>query len=300
MQKQGPPQSLDEILGAKKRKSAAPTNGAIKKQKTADKDAPKKKPAAQSNGAKKVRGEREQVPAVKPKATKGLKKATKPAALDVLADSDEEDLDLDDDEIDIEEDGLNGLDMDSDADDFDLAPSGSDDEILDDSDAEVRREKMWSEDEDSDAEERLTAANIEGLSRKLNEQRAREAAEAEAELAEDALQTNIAAELPDDEDETNGGLLAPDLQLLRSRITETVRVLSSFKDLADPAKSRADYTQSLLKDVCAYYGYSPFLAEKLYSLFPPQEALAFFDANETPRPMVIRTNTLRTLSSTAV
>jgi ribosomal RNA methyltransferase Nop2 len=294
MQKQGPPQSLDEILGAKKRKSAAPTNGAIKKQKTADKDAPKKKTAAQSNGAKKVRGEREPAPVVKPKATKVLKKTAKPAALDVLADSDEEDLELDDDEIDLEEDGLNGLDMDSDADDFDLAPSGSDDEILDDSDAEVRREKMWSEDEDSDAEERLTAANIEGLSRKLNEQRAREAAEAEAELAEDALQTNIAAELPDDEDETNGGLLAPDLQLLRSRITETVRVLSSFKDLADPAKSRADYTQSLLKDVCAYYGYSPFLAEKLYSLFPPQEALAFFDANETPRPMVIRTNTLRT------
>jgi ribosomal RNA methyltransferase Nop2 len=50
----------------------------------------------------------------------------------------------------------------------------------------------------------------------------------------------------------------------------------------------------LLKDICAYYGYSPFLAEKLFSLFPPQEALAFFDANETPRPMVIRTNTLRT------
>jgi ribosomal RNA methyltransferase Nop2 len=36
------------------------------------------------------------------------------------------------------------------------------------------------------------------------------------------------------------------------------------------------------------------LAEKLWRLFTPQEALAFFDANETPRPLVIRTNTLRT------
>jgi ribosomal RNA methyltransferase Nop2 len=295
MQKQGIPQPLDDFLGAKKRKSAAPTNSAIKKQKTADKESTKKA-VPQTNAAKKSRSEKVQVPVVKPKASNGVKKVAKPA-LDVLADSDEEDVDgLEDDEFDIEEEGLDGLEMDSDANDFDMAPSGSDDddEIQDDSDAEVRRGKMWSDDEDSDAEEKLTAANIEGLSRKLNEQRAREEAEAAAELAEDALQTNIAADLPDDEDETNGGLLAPDLQLLRSRITETVRVLSSFKDLADPAKSRADYTQSLLKDICAYYGYSPFLAEKLFSLFPPQEALAFFDANETPRPMVIRTNTLRT------
>ncbi|KAH0079550.1 NOL1/NOP2/sun family putative RNA met, partial [Aureobasidium melanogenum] len=88
--------------------------------------------------------------------------------------------------------------------------------------------------------------------------------------------------------------LAPDLQLLRTRITETTRVLTSFKELSDPSRSRADYINSLMNDICAYYGYSRFLAEKLWRLFTPQEALAFFDANETPRPLVIRTNTLRT------
>jgi ribosomal RNA methyltransferase Nop2 len=36
------------------------------------------------------------------------------------------------------------------------------------------------------------------------------------------------------------------------------------------------------------------LAEKLFNLFPPREAFAFFEANETPRPLVLRTNTLRT------
>jgi ribosomal RNA methyltransferase Nop2 len=41
-------------------------------------------------------------------------------------------------------------------------------------------------------------------------------------------------------------------------------------------------------------GYSEFLADKLLNLFPPREAQAFFEANETPRPIVIRTNTLRT------
>merc|ERR1711939_977203 len=35
-------------------------------------------------------------------------------------------------------------------------------------------------------------------------------------------------------------------------------------------------------------------AEKLFNLFPPKEAFAFFEANETHRPVVIRTNTLRT------
>lgn len=36
------------------------------------------------------------------------------------------------------------------------------------------------------------------------------------------------------------------------------------------------------------------MAEKLWNLFNPQEAFAFFEANETPRPVVIRTNTLKT------
>ena len=43
-----------------------------------------------------------------------------------------------------------------------------------------------------------------------------------------------------------------------------------------------------------YYGYNEFLAEKLFVLFSPSEAFAFFEANETPRPVVLRTNTLRT------
>ena len=191
---------------------------------------------------------------------------------------------------------LNDLDDDElqhDADDFDLAPSESEDVV--ESEQKAKR-GWWSDEEDSDAEEQLNAANIAGLSQRLDNQRAQELADAEAELQEDALQTNIAADLPldDEEDREKKSLSAPDLQLLRTRITETVRVLSSFKELHDPTRSRAEYTQGLLKDICAYYGYSYFLAEKLFSLFPPQEALAFFDSNESPRPLVIRTNTLRT------
>jgi ribosomal RNA methyltransferase Nop2 len=73
-----------------------------------------------------------------------------------------------------------------------------------------------------------------------------------------------------------------------------VRVLDDFKNLAEEGRSRTEYRAQMLKDICAYYGYSEFLADKLLNLFPAREAFAFFEANETPRPIVIRTNTLRT------
>ncbi|KAI0457206.1 NOL1/NOP2/sun family-domain-containing protein [Xylaria acuta] len=203
------------------------------------------------------------------------------------------------------------------ADDF----LGSDDSVYD-SEGEGERRAMFSEDEDDsdgDAEEKLTAANIVGLSRKLDKEKAEEEAAAEAELQE-TLQTNIDVPhvLEDgDEEQQNKNLLAPDLQLLRQRISDTIRVLDDFANLSEPDASRSEYTAQLLKDICAYYGkrlpvpfelqgalgselmlgptgYSEFLAEKLLNLFPPREALAFFDANETPRPIVIRTNTLKT------
>ncbi len=168
-------------------------------------------------------------------------------------------------------------------------------------DSDPQQEKArFSEDEDeSDAEEKLTAANIAGLSRRLDEEQKEDAAEAQLELEEAALQTNIDGDglnVLDDEDEDAGpaSRLAPDLQLLRSRITDTVRILDDFSKLSEPGRSRAEYTAQFIKDVCLYYGYSSYLAEKLFNLFTPREAFAFFEANESARPVVIRTNTIRT------
>lgn len=168
-----------------------------------------------------------------------------------------------------------------------------------DSDPQHERARFSEDDDESDAEERLTAANIEGLSRKLDEEQEETAAEAQLELEEAALQTNIDSDRPkvledDDDDEGAVSRLAPDLQLLRSRITDAVRVLDDFAKLAEEGRSRAEYTAQLLKDICLYYGYSLYLAEKLFNLFPPREAFAFFEANESARPVVLRANTLRT------
>ena len=168
-------------------------------------------------------------------------------------------------------------------------------------DSDLQQEKArFSEDEDeSDAEEKLTAANIAGLSRRLDEEQQEDAVEAQLELEEAALQTNIDGDqidVLDDEDKNAGpaSRLAPDLQLLRSRITDTVRILDNFSKLSEPGRSRAEYTAQFIKDVCLYYGYSSYLAEKLFNLFTPREAFAFFEANESARPVVIRTNTIRT------
>lgn len=160
---------------------------------------------------------------------------------------------------------------------------------------------IFSEDEgNSDAEEKLNAANIEGLSRELDLAQAAEAADAQAELEDAAIKTNIDGDLDLDSGDSSSDpkrvktRLAPDLQLLRTRITDTIRILSTATALSSSPHPRSHYTTLLAKDVTLYYGYTPFLATKLLSLFSPSEAFAFFEANETPRPLVLRTNTLRT------
>lgn len=300
MKKQGPPAPLDEskITLYKKRKAvesdSTPKAVEAKKRRRSDADeeaAPKKDVSKKSktNGiTSKSNGKIE-----KKQATSEKKK---PVPMD--SDSDDEDMD------DVENDEFDDLDGVSDgsleSDDAveglsDLEGEGDDDSVIDSDEEDHPRETMFSDDEDlSDAEEKLTAANIEGLSRKLDAAKQAEDEEAEQELQDAAMQTNIAGDRPDVfADETQPGL-APDLQLLRQRITDTIRVLGDLKTLGQPDKSRTDYVDLLLNDICTYYGYTRFLAEKLFNLFTPMEAFAFFEANETARPVVIRTNTLRT------
>ncbi|KAJ4302616.1 rRNA (cytosine-C5-)-methyltransferase nop2 [Kalmusia sp. IMI 367209] len=293
MKKQGPPGPLDESLVTRKRKDAppAPVSQQPGKKRKTEVKAPKKIAAA--NGVKKSQ------------ARPAKKFVPPPPSDDEVSD---EDLSDDADGLDgVNVTGLDALGSASeseDLDDLDLDDDefGDDASVVDsDDEQEVRKTGMWSDDEDDDdIQEELTAANIEGLSRKLDMEKAIEAAEAQAELEEAAMQTNIAGDRPkvlDDEDEEGRpitNLATQDLQLLRTRLNDTIRVLDDFKNLAEEGRSRTEYRAQLLRDICAYYGYSEFLADKLLDLFPAREAFAFFEANETPRPIVIRTNTLRT------
>lgn len=285
MRKQGPPEPLDEsrFSSIQKRKQAEAefTSRRGKKRKAAGNVKEAARPGKANNVTRNGKGALSNGHA-NPNLKRG--KPSAPSTAEDIESSDDDAADM------------------LDADDEDLPP----DEFLDSGssvyDSDPQQKAMFSDDEDeSDAEEKLTAANIEGLSRTLDKQQEEEADMAQAELEEAALQTNIDGDRPhilsdaEDEDGMNSASrLAPDLQLLRSRITDTIRVLDDFSKLAEEGRSRAEYTAQLLKDICLYYGYSPYLAEKLFNLFSPREAFAFFEANETPRPIVIRTNTLRT------
>jgi ribosomal RNA methyltransferase Nop2 len=269
--KQGAPEPLSAEHFAKlKRKAGIPVDdnevdAPAKRRRRAKKD---DKPKAQPRQSKKAA------------AQKPAPKAADPAA-EPAAESD--------DFSGLEDDDLDGAKL---GDDF----LGSDDSVYDSDTPAQKEEFVFSDDEDdSDREEKLTAANIVGLSQKLDKERQEDEEAADAELRESALQTNVEADEDDDDDEMAKGksLLAPDLQLLRQRITDTIRILEDFATL-NAGRSRAEYTAQVLQDICAYYNYNEFLAEKLYNLFPPREAFAFFEANESPRPVVLRTNTLRT------
>jgi len=309
MKKQGPPPNLAEpkISGLKKRKAPEVENVRGKKRKASGEikaPNPVRDTAhgARRSGLKHIITEGfangKSTPAQNGKKSKKQPVPLMSGALqDESSDDDAADFLGGDNEIDedmlVDSDDMNDEDREPPPDEF----LQSDSSVYD---SDPQEEKaMFSEDDDSDGEEKLTAANMEGLSRKLDEEQEEDAAEAQLELEEAGIQTNIDGDRPkiledDSDSEALGSRLAPDLQLLRSRITDTVRVLDSFSSLSEPGRSRAEYTSQLLKDICLYYGYSPYLADKLYHLFPPREAFALFEANETPRPIVIRTNTLRT------
>lgn len=85
-----------------------------------------------------------------------------------------------------------------------------------------------------------------------------------------------------------------DLTVIVQRMGEIVRVLNQFNQLREEGRSRSEYVQQLMSDIATYYGYNEFLVEKLFPLFPVSESLEFFEASQVARPLIIRTNTLKT------
>lgn len=51
--------------------------------------------------------------------------------------------------------------------------------------------------------------------------------------------------------------------------------------------------EQLESDLSEYFGYLPELIGLFLKMFSPSEALEFLDASDKPRPLVIRTNTLK-------
>jgi ribosomal RNA methyltransferase Nop2 len=151
---------------------------------------------------------------------------------------------------------------------------------------------------DSDGEQEEEEEMEEDNDEFVDESESEEEEEEEDEEEEDgqyaAPQEQPRAKVLPSKEELQQENAAPDLGSLRTRILEVVKVLEDFKTLAEENRSRSEYTEQLIDDIAAYYGYSRFLAEKLFNLFSPPEAIEFFEANEIARPVTIRTNTLKT------
>lgn len=195
------------------------------------------------------------------------------------------------DESDEEDDKLETLD--------DLDNEEFDDDEFDNEDDEVHEKPMFSDDEDySDEEiEKVNAANMEEYSKQLDLEKAQEDLEAEEELLgvnQVQPRAKILPALGEEDPATQTKDGAKDITFIRTRMLEIVKVLENFKDLAEEGRSRSEYVDQLINDICDYFGYTPFLAEKLFNLFSPSEAIEFFEANEIHRPVTIRTNTLLT------
>ncbi|KAK9465631.1 NOL1/NOP2/sun family-domain-containing protein [Lipomyces arxii] len=100
--------------------------------------------------------------------------------------------------------------------------------------------------------------------------------------------------LPSGQEVEEPSNVAPDIHISRTRIQEILNVLDDFTKYGEKGRSRSDYVAQLIRDIANYYGYTEFLAGKLFELFSPREAIEYFEANEVPRPITIRTNTLKT------
>eukprot|EP00759_Apiculatamorpha_spiralis_P005094 PhF_6_TR13025/c0_g1_i1/m.20657/K14835/NOP2; 25S rRNA (cytosine2870-C5)-methyltransferase len=81
---------------------------------------------------------------------------------------------------------------------------------------------------------------------------------------------------------------------VRQRVTEIVRVLTNFSDERDEGHDRTEYLQILMKDLGRLYDYNEFLLTKLFDMLPPEEVVELIEANEKDRPLTLRVNTLKT------
>ncbi|XP_031466112.1 probable 28S rRNA (cytosine(4447)-C(5))-methyltransferase isoform X2 [Phasianus colchicus] len=116
---------------------------------------------------------------------------------------------------------------------------------------------------------------------------------------EDAeLQLNLEIDeefkLPTDEQIEKETAEPPDLHVIHQRIKSNMEVLQDFGVKREEGRTRQEYLALLRRDMAAYYSYSDFLLKMLMDIFPLPELINFLEANEVPRPVTIRTNTLKT------
>lgn len=145
--------------------------------------------------------------------------------------------------------------------------------------------EMFADFEGDDDDEEL---DFEREARELDEEEARVQEEADEDLREEIAGAER-FHLPGPGEPTE---LPP--SALKERIQDLVHVLQDFKNRREPGRARSEYVNQLAEDLCEYYGYIRELADHFLDMFSPAECVEFMEASDQPRPLVIRTNTLKT------
>jgi len=197
--------------------------------------------------------------------------------------------------------------------------SGSEDSASDDEDEEAQKKtgKLFSDEnaawlkpkktligsDDEDEDDEMVndfgdnsddEMEVERQSRLLDARRVEEEEEAEAEFKRTIATSTAVYHLPTKEElEKDIDRVVPPSEL-KSHIESILEVLGDFKERREPERSRKEYVDQLGLFIAELYGYLPELVEYFLTMFSPSEALEFVDYSDKVRPMVIRTNTLKT------
>jgi ribosomal RNA methyltransferase Nop2 len=147
---------------------------------------------------------------------------------------------------------------------------------------------------DASDDESSIELEVEKKSRLLDEKMQEEMEEAEEDMRENISKNMSVYHLPTNEElERDVDRVVPPSEL-RSHIEQILEVLADFKQRRESGRTRSEYVDQLGAFIAELYGYLPELIEYFLTMFSPAECLEFVDYSDKSRPMVIRTNTLKT------
>jgi len=178
----------------------------------------------------------------------------------------------------------------SDSDDDNSSNSSSDDENDDEFGSGNNNKNSGSDSDDS----ANSTMSFEKKSAKLDREMAEEEREAQEYHQQMVKQNTSVYHLPTDEELADDEDRVVPPSELRERVEDIIGVLQDFKNNREGNRPRSDYIAQLVSDFAEYFGYLPELVDLFLKMFSPSECLQFLDESDKPRPLVIRTNTLKT------
>jgi 25S rRNA (cytosine2870-C5)-methyltransferase len=152
-------------------------------------------------------------------------------------------------------------------------------------------EESEQEEDDGDDEDLL---EVEREAQLLDEDDEADRLEAEEDMRETVRHHTAIYHLPTpQEQERDRDRVVPPAEV-KAHIESILEVLADFKNRREASRPRQDYMDVLAHYLCEMYGYIPELVQYFLAMFSAPEALEFIRASDQARPLVIRTNTLKT------